>query len=350
MFSYKRNFRAAANGFERALALCPPARQNDRVDIQLALATVYNNLQEIDKAIGVLNDAGATLKQLKAKDSLDPQVLVSLKTLIETCDKGYDTKIPYDQRIKFKMRMTDAVNKICADVYPRGLSSKRKLEFARTFVANGDLPGCLRNLHEIHAAMKKSDAKDPLFSQCEWAMAAVQQRMGKPQMMETLANRQRKNCSEAHVLSEIANANLWAADYETGKQNLDKALGLLKRKPNREDGELVLSVYIDICRELGDYKTAERWQRKRLALFSPDEPKYKIYQRGLAHNLRHQNRFADADKLSPRKGHHRSGALTEWEWFLTDKEKEDLARADAQGRGRNFSKPAGQPRSTSDRP
>ena len=336
--SAKGNFRAAAGGYERALALCPQARENDRVDMQLALATAYNNLREVDKAEVILRDANIVLKKLKAKNTLDPQVLVSLQTLIEACDRGYDTGTSYEKRVRFKASMTEAVNKICADVYPRGLTTKRKLNYARSLIANGDLPGCLKNLQELNDSIKKSNASDPLLFQCEWGLAAVQQRLGKPQLMATLANRERKVHSEAHVLCEMANANLWAANYDEGKRNLDKALLLLKRKPNRDDSELVLNIYIDICQDVADYKAEEIWQRKRLALFSPDQPKYLSCQRGLAHNLRHQKRFADADKITPKGGHHRTGARTEWEWFLTDKEKEDVARADAQGRGRNFSK------------
>lgn len=350
MLSTKGNFRAAAGGYERALALCPQARENDRVDMQLALATAYNHLMEIDKAVSVLKDANIVLKQLKKKNTLDPQVLVNLQTLIETCDKGYDPATSYEKRTRYKARMTEAVNNICADVYPRGLTTKRKLAYARSFIANGDLPGCLKSLEELYGSIKKSNSSDPLLSQCEWGLAAVQQRLGKPQLMATLANREMKLHSQARVLGEVANANLWAANYDEGKRNLDKALLLLKRKPNRDDSELILNVYIDICQDVADYKAEEIWQRKRLALFAPGEPKYQVYQRGLAHNLRRQKRFADADKVRPKTGHHRNGALTEWDWFLTDKEKEDVARADAQGRGRKISIPREQGKSAGERP
>jgi len=337
--STQRNFQAAIPGYQRALQLCPPGQENDRADMQLALATAYKNLMQIDKAVAILDDARVAMIALKNSGRLDPQVLVSLQTLIETCDKGFDHNQPYDVRTKAKTRMTEAINKICQEVYPQGLSTKRKLAYARTFLSNDDLPGAYRCLEELEKNLKRGSPSDSQLYKCEWSMAAVEQRMGKPQALLALQKRLQKTHSEAFTLVEVANAQLWAANYEEAKRSLDRALSLLKIKPNRDDKERVCCVYIEVCKDLADFKGEEVWQRKRLALFKPDEAKYQGYAKGLAHCLRRLHRFDDADKLSPQKGHHRSGVLTEWEWFLTDKEKADVARADAQGMGRKFVRP-----------
>ncbi len=332
-YAVEKKFRLAADTYERAILMLPPNSENDRVDMQIALATTYNNLLEIDKAVSVLKIAGDSIKKLKAQNNLDPQVLVSLKSLIEVSDRGFPSTVPYEKGTKAKMRIAESINAICADIYPQANTTKRKLEFARSFLANGDIPGAERQL----LALEKSVARhDPMRGQVEWALGAVQQYMAKPQLINALAKREQKKRSEAWVLGEIASAQMWAANYEVGKQTLNKALSLLKRKPNRDDSEFVLTVYVDIFKDMGDEKGAEPWLRRRLALFSPDDGiKYYQYSRALAHCLRRQHRFEDADAVMPKKKKNRSGAKTEWEWFLTEKEKADLEQADAARLGKH---------------
>ncbi len=325
-YAVEKKFRLAADSYEKAIQMVPSNQENDRVDMQIALATAYNSLLEIDKAVAILKVASDSIKRLKAQNNLDPQILVSLKTLIEVSDRGFPSTVPYEQRTKAKMRISECINAICADVYPQANTTARKLDFARSFIANGDLPGAEKQLQ----LLKKTVAShDPVLWKIDWGLAAVQQCLNKPQLLNALTKRERLKHSEARVLGEVASAQLWAANYEVGKHNLNKALELLKRKPNRDDSEFVLTAYIDIYRDMGDEKGAEPWLRRRLALFSPkDGAKYHLYSRALAHSLRRQHRFQEADAVLPKRKKNRPGARTEWEWVLTDKEKADLEQAD----------------------
>ncbi len=333
-YAVERKYRLAADTYEQGLQLVPANRENDRVDMQLALAGAYNNLIEIDKAVAVLQLAGDSIKALKTQNKLDPQVVVSLKTLLDASDKGYPATVPYEQRTKAKMRISESINAICADVYPQANTTRRKLEYARTFISNGDLPGCERQLQSLH---KSVSLHDPMRKQIEWALASVQQRNSKPQLLEALTKRSRLEKSEVMVLAEVAGSQMWAANYDLAKQNLNKALDLLKRKPNRDESEVVIAVYVDIYKDTADNKGAEPWLRKRLALFTPkDGAKYIQYSRELAHNLRRQHKFQDADAVMPKKKKSRAGALHEWEWFLTDKEKADVEKAESSEKGRNI--------------
>ena len=118
-YSMQRKFRQSADAFEQALKLLPANLENERIDMQFAAANSLNSILEIDRAIALLRDASETIKKLKAQNKLDPQVLVSLKTLIDSNERGYSTTVPYNQRVKYKFAMTEALNDICADVYPQ---------------------------------------------------------------------------------------------------------------------------------------------------------------------------------------------------------------------------------------
>ncbi len=336
VLSTQRNFGSAAAYYEKALQALPPDHENDRADMQLSLATAYNGTLEIDRAVALLKSTHQIIRQLKAERTLDPQVLVSLRTLIDETDRGYRKSYTYAQRTTAKMRMTECINAICTDVYPQGNTAQRKLDYARSFIANEDLPGAEKQLQSL---LKNPPTGDTNHSLYEWCLAAVQLRMSKPQLIEDLVKKDRKTQREPAILGRIANAQVWAGDYETARKNLNKALELLKHKPNRDDSELILSVQIDACLQTLDEKGAEYWMRKRLALFcEKDVEKYLRYKNSLAHCLRRQKRFEEADAVLPkRKKKGRSGALTEWEWFLTDKEKADVEKADAKELKRNLS-------------
>lgn len=328
-YSMQRKFRQSADAFEQALKLLPANLENERIDMQFAAANSLNSILEIDRAIALLRDASETIKKLKAQNKLDPQVLVSLKTLIDSNERGYSTTVPYNQRVKYKFAMTEALNDICADVYPQANTTSRKFGYARSFVANGDYPGAERQLEML---LKTTRPSDPLYGRICWAHAAVERKMSKPGPLADMIRKELKSRSEPFVLTEVANGQLWAEDYETAKQNLNRALEILRRKPDRALTEYIYSVYADLFKDCADDKGAEIWLRKRLAMCTPkDGEKYFKYSRALAHNLRHQKRFAEADNFMPQKKRSRAGANTEWEWFLTDKEKEDVAKAEASG-------------------
>jgi tetratricopeptide (TPR) repeat protein len=338
-FAIEQKFRQATDTFEQALKIVPADRENERVDIQLAAATSYNNMLEVDKAIVLLKDAGETIKRLKAQKKLDPQVLVSLKTLIDANERGYSSRVPYAQRAKLKMRMSEALTRICADVYPQANTTARKFGHARSYVANSDYLGAKKQLELILSTTRPSD---PLYRQIKWSHAAVEHKLSKPQVLKTMMQTEMKEHSEQFVLIEVAMAQLWAADYDAAVQCLNKALDILKKKPDKGLTEFAYTVYIDIYKDKGDDKGAEPWLRKRLALVTPkDRTKYFQYSRALSHNLRKQRRYEEADAVMPERNKSRPGALTEWEWFLTDKEKADVKQADAAGMGRNISKPSG---------
>lgn len=334
----QRKFRESTEAFEQALKLVPDTRENERVDMQLAAAMSYNSILEVDKAIAHLRDAAERIRKLKAQNKLDPQVLVSLKTLIDSNERGYSSSVPYSRRVKYKMRMTEALDVICAEVYPQANTTARKFSYARSFVANSDYPGAEKQLETL---LKTTRPSDPLYGQIRWAHAAVERKLSKPQLLASMMQSEKKTKSEAFVLSEAAYGQFWAGDYDAAKQNLNKALEALKKKPDRNLSEFVYSIYVDIYKDCEDEKATELWMRKRLALFSPkDGEKYYQYSRSLAHNLRRQKRFEEADNIMPQRKRRRAGAKTEWEWFLTDKEKADVEKADAANTGKSLSKSA----------
>lgn len=334
-YSMQRKFRQSADAFEQALKLLPANLENERIDMQFAAANSLNSILEIDKAIALLRDATEPIKKLKAQNKLDPQVLVSLKTLLDSNERGYSTKVPYNQRVKYKFAMTEALNDICADVYPQANTTSRKFGYARSFVANGDYPGANRQLELL---LKTTRPSDPLYDRICWAHAAVERKLSKPGLLTDMIQKERKTRSEPFVLTEVANGQLWARDYQTAKQNLNKALAILRRRPDQALTEYIYSVYADLYKDCADDHGAEIWLRKRLAMFTPkDGEKYFKYSRALAHNLRRQKRYAEADNFMPQKKRSRAGANTEWEWFLTDKEKQDVAKAEASGTNKGAS-------------
>lgn len=324
-----RKYQAASIVYQQALSMLPPNSDNERADLQIILATVYNQSFQIDKAVKELKSVAVLLKKLRQQRDLDPQVLVSLKTLIETCDAGYVTTIPYEKRMSAGKQITEAVNAICTEVYPQAINTKRKLDTARVFIANGDPAAAEKQLLKFKNTVPKYD---PYFDDFQWSLAAVQQKLKRPQYLNMLANNLRKSASEPFVLARIARAQWWAADYGEAKKTLNQALVILKHKPSISDSEMVLNVYIDVFKDNGDEKGAEPFLRKRLALFnSSDGTKYLKYKHSLANCLRRQGKIAEADAIFPKKNRDRSGGYPEWEWFLTDKERADVAEAEAAG-------------------
>jgi tetratricopeptide (TPR) repeat protein len=330
-FDYHRKFSEAAAQYERALSLLPATQENARAQMECALAVDLKEMVRPDESVIHGQKAVSIGKRLRAEHKLEPDLIVSLSTLLESCDGGgCGLDVPYSVRFQAALKFQKLGISICEFAFPNQNTIKRQTDLARIYVGLSDQASAETQLLHV---LKLDNPKSKTYFVNQLRLAAVQQRLNKPQLLGQLTRDLEKSLPEPLILNQIAQAEYWAANYDAARKNLDVALSILEKHPDRKQQGMVLETYAATYLDCADGKRAEPYLRKRFALLSPtdDKHEYDYVKHELVECLRLQNRNAEADAMIGAERGSSEVGKREYMWMLTDEERAELRKLGDKG-------------------
>jgi tetratricopeptide (TPR) repeat protein len=310
-------------------ALAAPARVSTllraRAESQLALDLL--KLDNYNEAVASGTDLLRLLEELKAEKKLVPELLMLVSPLAEELVVGlHELKNPTPALRKLDGHLKDLGKALGR--YAR-LSDKQdakaKISRARYYLTTGREGLAESTLNEITMS-------EPRHSDMWWRariiLAGMQNKHGKPQMLQQILKERSAQIGEVETLCEIGDGQAWCGDYDVSAKTLNLALAKAKAKGSVK-GKLeqvhVIDSMMYLYADNAHYKEGERCARMQIELARElkDEQLAAVAKGRLAVALRKQNRNKEADEVDPLS----DGANAQYEFMLTDEEKEAVRKA-----------------------
>lgn len=326
----RRNYLQAAELYQAALKALPASEENAKAKIEAAIAMDFIALKQYDKGFSFGEDAAHIARTLRLQHRLDPDVLLSLQYLLEACDPAsaalsgpFESRHMMDQKfVKFKLILSQTLNPKDPKII------NQQIAYARTFVAlrNDD-----RAEKEMSQILDELSPKSWMYKQVQLAIAGLQEKHGHTSKYASQFLSSHK--SKTGSLTAIAEGKFWAADYAGARSTLIRAMGTLSgTRAEKIYSEVQINkVYADMCIDCADWKGAEPYYRRNVALLDQDpltKPALDGAKSQLATCLKQQNRLKEAAVMQP-KNKRNQKYMERYNFILTDEEKADLAKEQA---------------------
>ncbi len=331
-FEGKHDYQHAADLYQSALKLLPASEENTKAKIEAALAMDLIALKQYDRAFRFGEDAVQIARHLKAHNGLDPDVLLSLQYLLESCTPtaaGFSGSAV--RRHTLEQMLTKLTWQLRQVINPHdpGIIDNR-IAYARTFVALGNEE---QAQNELRAVLSEFSPKSEKYRNVKIALAAMQEKHGQKNTFASEYLRTHKPESEA--LRRVAEGKMWTGDYRGAAALLDRAMTKLTGTRSEKSHEEVRinRIYANLRIDRADWKGAEPYFRRNVTLMTKD-PKdleaLNLAKFQLSECLKNQKRFDEAAALLSEKRNKRDKKYMErYDFMLTDEEKAELAKDEA---------------------
>ena len=218
----------AANYYARALKQITTKDESQRLDLEARLATDYVHQFNFSLAEPLTKHILTALPELQKTKKFDPEVLVTVKFLSEAYRQTSSGSLPMEQRKK-NFNQFEPVSLALADMVDPNQDElyERRYDRARQYIYFSEPERANLMLGQLLSKMPKTSE---LFVRAEFAQAAVQWALHKPQNMERLQHEFSKKYDEGILLTVIGRAHLYAANYNEADSALEKAITVLAAK------------------------------------------------------------------------------------------------------------------------
>lgn len=314
------NVKRAAECYEKALALLPPADGNARVRAEAQLAIDLISMRRYGEARRHGFGVAKTVRDLSDSRKLDPDLLITINTLTEACRSVRAPELPEPARRDTLQQFQDVAIALSSSVADSD-TVNQMFDDARVHVARLHDDKAEQALKQL-LKMPQADAKFSM--EIRAAIAALQNKHGKPKMEQDLLAELERKTSPIEARLILARGQIWAGDYNAMKTTLDEALKKLPKDPT-ENKRLECKINDAFILGLGDtanLKAEEGYIRRNLALVKGDSVLTTEYQRKLAYVLRLMKRDKEAAAIDPR-----TNGTTRYDFIFTDEEKAAMKKA-----------------------
>lgn len=327
IFELRKNRAQAAQKYERALRLVPSTDLNNKAIVEAELAVNLLELRQYEKAKPFCEDLIKTVANLRAANALDSDVLLGVSQVKEACSHVVPNKdLTYERR----QRLGQTYHRIWIELSEASGNRRddvigRWLAYTRGFIALSEFENAEKALLKT---LDKIGERHPQYETVRLDLAALQKRLKRPAMFSELSTKLKAKYGAAEAAVRLANAQYYVADHSGAKTTVDKALVALNDKEESmalEKAKL-LEILAATRADYGDLEGLEKYLRQIVAVLSKnhkDTKEYRVSCEKLAKVLRMQGRKREADAFDSR---HSDGVLKEYEFILTDSEREELKK------------------------
>lgn len=317
--------------FEKALSILPAANLEQKIKIEGSLVNAYRELGQISKASAHCSSMLQAINAMKRTQTLSSDVIYTVHEVVDAPEHPLPDNMSEAARKQANLTVQLESMDLCQAANPEFITTRRLHNLAHAYVGTNNLPKALYWLNQcIKQPGLAQDSKERYILE----KSILEAKLGHP---EALKNLKKPNSPKSS--QQLAFAAIFAQDYTLAKATLDNAYKQLPKGKNKSEEYYLLGDYIEYFEDRNDKQGQEIYLRKRIALLQL--PQCGIHDASiqlpnqldaLAQLLKTQNRNqealqafnqANAIRFERRK---RAKNLGEREFFLSDKDKEELAK------------------------
>ncbi len=244
--------------------------QNTLVNMNLLLALGYMFISDIDKAVEHAKLTIPIVDELYKTHHLTQDTLAGVQMIINAFDEATWNELEFLQReqIRIKTQLV-ACELVKAIALKSGEDStdqlKRRVKLARAFIGLADWNSSRQMLESILA--EPGDATPESILELKMRRAAVLEHLGDSNAIKAVQKAQPANFSALSRQMQVIDAEIWAANYQTAIQLLDKAMKTWQAEsPDSLDDKIsILRTYAYAWGDQGEYAKEEKYLREALA-------------------------------------------------------------------------------------
>lgn len=223
------NYKEALKLNREILPLMPPDAVGKKLYALRNIADCQLNLKMGSEMLATISEMVNIGLEAKRADRLDTDGLLALNDLFVMSEHGIPGSYEYTERVRLYKKLNQQVIRLCEAVFPEKLTPELRDSLARSFIADRDNPGALKELKTI---LQKTSKNRPIYSIIEAQIAALEKRDGRPQHFEKLLKERIASHGFVEGTRLMSDAEMWIADYAACNASLNKCMEYLNKHPD----------------------------------------------------------------------------------------------------------------------